>query len=227
MDNQYRILFAEDDKALRDITTLFLRKNGFAVDTAEDGNEADAYAEQNRYDLIILDIMMPGKDGKEVCRAIRKKYDVPVIFLTALNAEDVIVRSYEIGADEYVTKPFSNAILLAKITALINRYHGLTVQSGIVREGNLVIEPARRRVTVNGSVAELSPKEYELLLLLIENRGHILSRTQILDRVWGADYAGYERTVDNHVKKLRIALGAEGVHLRTAIKAGYYWEGET
>ena len=98
------------------------------------------------------------------------------------------------------------------------------MQNGIVREGNLVIEPARRRVTVSGKVAELSPKEYELLLLLIENRGHILSRTQILDHVWGADYAGYERTVDNHIKKLRIALGADGVHLRTSIKVGYYWE---
>ncbi|MBP5490634.1 MAG: response regulator transcription factor [Lachnospiraceae bacterium] len=223
----YRILLAEDEPGLRNMTAEYLRGQGFTVDAVRDGEEAEWAVNQNRYDAVILDIMMPKRNGQEVCCTIRERYDVPVIFLTALNAEDVIVRSYEIGADEYVTKPFSNAILLAKVTALINRYHGLTVQSGIVREGNLVIEPARRRVTINGSVAELSPKEYELLLLLIENRGHILSRTQILDRVWGADYAGYERTVDNHVKKLRIALGAEGVHLRTAIKAGYYWEGET
>lgn len=220
----YRILLAEDEPRLRKMTEEYLEEQGFTVDAVCDGGEAEWAVNQKRYDAVILDIMMPKKNGQEVCRTIRARYDVPVIFLTALNAEDVIIQSYGIGADEYITKPFSNAILLAKVTALINRYHGLTVQNGIVREGNLVIEPARRRVTVSGKVAELSPKEYELLLLLIENRGHILSRTQILDHVWGADYAGYERTVDNHIKKLRIALGADGVHLRTSIKAGYYWE---
>ncbi|MBR4812920.1 MAG: response regulator transcription factor [Lachnospiraceae bacterium] len=220
----YRILLAEDEPRLRKMTEEYLEEQGFTVDAVCDGGEAEWAVNQKRYDAVILDIMMPKKNGQAVCRTIRARYDVPVIFLTALNAEDVIIQSYGIGADEYITKPFSNAILLAKVTALINRYHGLTVQNGIVREGNLVIEPARRRVTVSGKVAELSPKEYELLLLLIENRGHILSRTQILDHVWGADYAGYERTVDNHIKKLRIALGADGVHLRTSIKAGYYWE---
>ena len=220
----YRILLAEDEPRLRKMTEEYLEEQGFTVDAVCDGEEAEWAVNQKRYDAVILDIMMPKKNGQEVCRTIRARYDVPVIFLTALNAEDVIIQSYGIGADEYITKPFSNAILLAKVTALINRYHGLTVQNGIVREGNLVIEPARRRVTVSGKVAELSPKEYELLLLLIENRGHVLSRTQILDHVWGADYAGYERTVDNHIKKLRIALGADGVHLRTSIKVGYYWE---
>lgn len=223
----YRILLAEDEPTLRNTTAEYLRKQGFTVDAVWDGEEAVWAVTKNRYDAVILDIMMPKKNGQDVCRFIREKYDVPVIFLTALNQEDVIIESYEIGADEYVTKPFSNAVLAAKVNALINRYHGLTVQSGIVREGRLVIEPARRRVTVNGTVANLSPKEYELLLLLIENRGHILSRTQILDLVWGSDYAGYERTVDNHIKKLRTALGTEGAHIGTAIKAGYYWEGET
>ena len=220
----YRILLAEDEPSLRNMTAEYLRGQGFTVDAVWNGEEAEWAVNQNRYDAVILDIMMPKKNGQDVCRTIRARYDVPVIFLTALNAEDVIVESYGIGADEYITKPFSNAILLAKVNALITRYHGLTVQSGIVREGNLVIEPARHRVTVNGSVAELSPKEYELLLLLIENHGRILSREQILNHVWGSDYAGYERTVDNHIKKLRSLLGPEGVHLRTAIKVGYYWE---
>ena len=103
MEEKYRILLAEDEKGLRDITALFLRKNGFDVDTAADGNEAAVYAEKNRYDLIVLDIMMPGRDGKEVCRAIRKSYDVPVIFLTALGEENDIVEGYEVGADEYMT----------------------------------------------------------------------------------------------------------------------------
>ena len=224
MDNQYKILFAEDDKALRDITTLFLRKNGFAVDTAEDGNEAAAYAEQNRYDLIILDIMMPGKDGKEVCRAIRKKYDVPVIFLTALGEENDIIDGYEVGADEYITKPYSTKLLLVRINALIKRYHGLLIKDGKLRIGELEIEPARRCVKVSGKIVSMAPKEYDLLMYLIDNKNIILSRDQILDRVWGMDYEGCDRAVDTHIRKLRTALGDASRHIETVIKVGYIWK---
>ena len=220
----YRVLFAEDEPALRNVTANYLRKQGLTVDAVCDGEEAECAILGNRYDVVILDIMMPKKDGLTVCRFLRERYDVPVIFLTALDQEETIVESYEIGADEYITKPFSNVILFAKINALINRYRGLVVKDGITRVDELTIEPARRRVLVHERTVTLAPKEYDLLLLLVEHRNHILSRAQILDLVWGADFEGYERTVDNHIKKLRAALGDAGAHIATALKAGYYWK---
>lgn len=220
----YRVLFAEDEPSLRNVTANYLRKQGLTVDAVCDGEEAECAILGNRYDVVILDIMMPKKDGLTVCRFLRERYDVPVIFLTALDQEETIVESYEIGADEYITKPFSNVILLAKINALINRYRGLVVKDGITRVDELTIEPARRRVLVHERTVTLAPKEYDLLLLLVEHRNHILSRAQILDLVWGADFEGYERTVDNHIKKLRAALGDAGAHIATALKAGYYWK---
>ena len=140
----YRILLAEDEKTLRDILTMFFRKNDFEIDAVENGNDACAYADCTHYDIVILDIMMPGKDGWEVCRHIRGKYDVPIIFLTALGGESDIVTGYEIGADEYITKPFSTKVLLAKVNALINRYHGLVVKDGKITADEITIEPARR-----------------------------------------------------------------------------------
>ena len=218
-----KILLAEDEKALRDITVKYLTKNGIEVDETDNGNDACSLVENNHYDCIVLDIMMPGKDGKEVCKFIRNKYDVPVIFLTALGEECDIVEGYEIGADEYITKPFSTKLLLMKINALINRYRGLLVKNGMIVMDELVIEPAKRRVTVNGAEITLAPKEYDLLIYLIENKGIVLSRNQILDQVWGREYEGYDRAVDTHIKKLRAALGDCGYHVETVIKAGYKW----
>ena len=218
-----KILLAEDDRVLRDITVKYLKKNGYEVDVTDNGNEACRFVEQNRYDCIVLDIMMPGKDGREVCKYIRKKYDVPVIFLTALGDESDIVEGYEIGADEYITKPFSAKMLLLKVNALINRYRGLLVKNGVIALGNLVIEPAKRRVTVKNAEVKLAPKEYDLLMYLVENKDLILTREQILDRVWGMEYEGYDRAVDTHIKKLRAALGDYGSHIETVIKTGYKW----
>lgn len=220
-----KILFAEDERALRDITVRQLVKNGIEVDVTDNGNEACSLVENNHYDCIVLDIMMPGKDGREVCKFIRTRYDVPVIFLTALGDETDIIEGYEIGADEYVTKPFSTKLLIMKINALINRYKGLLVKDGLIVMGDLRIEPAKRLVTLNGSVVTLAPKEYDLLMYLIENKDIVLTRNQILDRVWGTEYEGYDRAVDTHVKKLRAALGNYGSHIETVIKAGYKWSG--
>lgn len=224
MESNYRILLAEDDKALRDITALFFRKNGFDVDTAVNGDEACALVDRNRYDIIILDIMMPGKDGREVCRYIRKKYDVPVIFLTALGEENDIIDGYEVGADEYVTKPYSTKLLLVKVNALINRYHGLLIKNGRIVIDELEIEPARRYVTVSGKEAVMAPKEYDLLMYFIDNKNIVLSRDKILDAVWGIDYEGCDRAVDTHVKKLRAVLGSASRHIETVVKAGYVWK---
>ena len=218
-----RILLAEDDRVIRDITVMYLTKNGLQVDVTDNGNSACQLIEMNRYDCIVLDIMMPGKDGREVCRLIRNKYDVPVIFLTALGEEHDIVEGYEVGADEYVTKPFSAKVLLLKINALINRYRGLLVKNGMIVIDDLVIEPAKRRVTIGGTDVALPPKEYDLLIYLLDNKDIVLTRDQILDHVWGADYEGYDRAVDTHIKKLRGALGTMGSHIETVIKAGYKW----
>lgn len=219
-----RILLAEDDRVIRDITVMYLTKNGLQVDVTDNGNSACQLIEMNRYDCIVLDIMMPGKDGREVCRLIRNKYDVPVIFLTALGEEHDIVEGYEVGADEYVTKPFSAKVLLLKINALINRYRGLLVKNGMIVIDDLVIEPAKRRVTIGGTDDALPPKEFDLLIYLLDNKDIVLTRDQILDHVWGADYEGYDRAVDTHIKKLRAALGTMGSHIETVIKAGYKWK---
>lgn len=218
-----KILLAEDELALRDITVKFLAKNGLEVDCTDNGNEACDMVENNHYDCIVLDIMMPGMNGRDVCKFIRNKYDVPVIFLTALGDEEDIITGYEIGADEYITKPFSTKLLLMKINALINRYRGLLVKNGLIVMDELTIEPAKRRVTVNGVEVALAPKEYDLLMYLIENKDMVLSRNQILDQVWGMEYEGYDRAVDTHIKKLRAALGTAETHIETVIKAGYKW----
>ena len=223
-DSGYRLLIAEDDVPLRTITAAFLSKNGFEVDQAGNGDDACHMIMQNRYDAIILDIMMPGKDGREVCRFIRSRYDVPVIFLTALTSENDMVKGYEIGADEYLTKPYSTRLLLMKVNALINRYRGLLVKDGRIVIDEIEIEPARRQVSVSGKHIEISHKEYELLLFLIENKEQVLSRDTILDAVWGRDFAGYDRAVDTYIKKLRASLGEASYHIETVIKSGYIWK---
>ena len=220
----YQILLAEDEKALREVTEVFFRKNGFEIDAVDNGNDACSLIDRKKYDIVILDIMMPGRDGKEVCRHIRTKYDVPVIFRTALGDECDIISGYEIGADEYVTKPFSTKVLLMKVNALIKRYHGILIQNGKMIIGEITIDPARRLVTVNGKPVTLAPKEYDLLMLFIDHKDLVLTRDQILDDVWGSDFEGYDRTVDTHIKKLRKALGKAGYHIETVIKAGYVWK---
>ena len=223
-DCKYRLLIAEDDVSLRHIVSAYFIKNGFEVDQAEDGTEACSLVMNNRYDAIILDIMMPGKDGIEVCKLIRTRYDVPVIFLTALGSESDILDGYEAGADEYVTKPFSTKLLLVKVNALINRYKGLLVKDGLVVVGEIVIVPSKRQVSISGSPVEISPREYDLLLYFIENREQVLTRDRILDAVWGSDFEGYDRAVDTYVKKLRATLGSAGRHITTVIKSGYMWK---
>lgn len=217
----YKVLLADDEQGLRDITKKYLERNGFDVITAKNGAEAIAAVDKNVFDIIVLDIMMPEIDGRQVCQYIRTKYDVPVIFLTALGKEQDVIQGYEIGADEYVTKPFSMPILMAKINSLVKRYHGLTIKKGLITIGNIQIEPARRIVTVNKKVISIAPKEYELLMYFIDNKNQVLSRTQILDAVWGYDYEGYDRAVDTHVKKLRAILGEENHYIHTIIKGGY------
>jgi len=222
--SKYRLLIAEDDVSLRHIVSAFFVKNGFDVDEAADGIEACGLVMHNRYDVIILDIMMPGKDGIEVCKFIRTRYDVPVIFLTALGTESDIIEGYEVGADEYVTKPFSTKLLLVKVNALIKRYKGLLVKDGRIIIDELIIEPFKHVVSVDGVRLDISPREYDLLLYFVENKEQVLTRDQILDAVWGQDFIGYDRAVDTYVKKLRQTLGKASSHIETVIKSGYMWK---
>lgn len=221
---EYKVLLAEDEKSLRDIVSTFLKRKGFDVYAVCNGEEAIMAVDKNVYDIIILDIMMPRKSGIEVCKYIRKKYDVPVIFLTALNAEQDIINGYEVGADEYITKPVPMVILEAKVNALIKRYKGMLIRDGVIRVGDLKVEPARRLVTVGDKVVNLAPKEYDLLIYFMENKNQILTREQILNNVWGPEYDGYDRAVDTHIKKLRAALIDSSYHITTVIKKGYMWE---
>ena len=221
---EYKVLLAEDEKSLRDIVSTFLKRKGFDVYAVCNGEEAIMAVDKNVYDIIILDIMMPRKSGIEVCKYIRKKYDVPVIFLTALNAEQDIINGYEVGADEYITKPVTMVILEAKVNALIKRYKGMLIRDGVIRVGDLKVEPARRLVTVGDKIITLAPKEYDLLIYFMENKNQILTREQILNHVWGPEYDGYDRAVDTHIKKLRAALIDSSYHITTVIKKGYMWE---
>ena len=220
----YRILLAEDEITLREVVEVFFQKNGFEIDAVDNGTDACSLADKQKYDVVILDIMMPGMDGKEVCRHIRSKYDVPIIFLTALGDECDIVSGYEIGADEYVIKPFSTKVLLMKVNALISRYHGLLSKNGCLVIDEITIDPARHLVSVDGKNINLAPKEYDLLLMFIDHKDLVLTRDQILDNAWNSDFEGYDRTVDSHIKKLRKALGKAGYHIETVIKTGYVWK---
>ena len=207
-----KIFILEDDKVIKNELRKLLISNGYAV------------VEKSPFDLALLDVNVPGESGYEVCRKIRSESDVPVIFLTALGEENDIVDGYEVGADEYVTKPYSTKLLLVKVNALIKRYHGLMTKNGRIVVDEIEIEPARRYVTVNGKEVVMAPKEYELMMYFIDNNNIALSRDKILDAVWGMDYEGYDRAVDTHVKKLRAALGKASRHIETVVKVGYMWK---
>jgi DNA-binding response OmpR family regulator len=192
---------------------------------AKDGLEALEIAESQDFDGVLLDIMMPGMDGRAVCRTLRKNSDVPIIFLTALSDEDDKLMGYELGADDYVTKPFSLKVLYAKITALINRSRGDIRTADTLTAGAITVVLSTGQVLVEGLPVELSPKEYALLVCLMRNRGLILSRDQLLVKCWGYDYEGDSRSVDTYIRRLRGKLGTAAGQVKTVIKSGYRLEG--
>ena len=216
-----RILLAEDNENLREVMTDYLTDNGFTVDGAANGQLAwEAFCE-NRYQLVILDVMMPKMNGFDVCRRIRAKEDVPVLFLTARVQEEDQLLGYELGADEYITKPFSLPVLVAKCKAILERAAGRAMSNDVFSENGLTVNFVTRKVTVAGTPVDLQALDFDLLRYFLANRGRILSREQILDRIWGFDYDGSDRVVDTHIKKLRKALGTCGDRIETVIKQGY------
>ena len=220
----YRILIAEDEDRLRSILCDYLRSQGDDPVPAANGTQALELACSQEFDGVLLDIMMPGLDGFSVCRALRNDSDVPIIFLTALSDEEDKLHGYQLGADDYVTKPFTMRILYAKLSALINRTRGNLRSADQLTAGPIRIKLSSQQVFVAEQLTLLSPKEYALLVCLMRNRGIVLSREQLLVKCWGYDYEGDIRTVDTHIKRLREKLGAAADHIKTIIKAGYKLE---
>ena len=220
----YRILIVEDDARLREVICDYFKSRDELPFEAVDGVTALAVASEQEFDAVLLDIMMPGLDGHSVCRLLRRKSDVPIIFLTALSAEEDKLYGYELGADDYITKPFSLSLLYAKTSALIRRSRGSMAGEGSIRVGELVIEPELRKVSAGGKEIMLTPKEYELLLCLARNKNVIMSREQLLVKCWGYDYEGDSRAVDTQIKRLREKLGSHAECIKTVIKAGYRLE---
>lgn len=216
------VLIVEDEQRLRDIIRDYFTAHGADCDLARDGAEALDLLRDHDYDAILLDVFMPNLDGFQVCRAVRERSQVPILFLTALGEERDMLRGYELGADDYITKPFSLAVLLAKTRAVIRRSRGEGGER--LTCGAITLEPGRRRCTAAGTEVELSPREYALLLCLMRNKGQVLSREQLLDKVWGIDFDGGERAVDVRIKSLRAALGPAGKQIGTVFKAGYRLE---
>ena len=221
----YRVLIAEDEPKLREVLCDWFISRGDAPTSAKNGTEALALAQEMEFDAVLLDIMMPGLDGFAVCRAVRRTSDVPIIFLTALSDEEDKLFGYELGADDYVTKPFSMAVLYAKTDALIRRRRGDLRTGDVLTAGPLSIRLSTREVFADGAPVALAPKEYALLECLMRNKNLILSREQLLVKCWGYDYDGEARAVDTQIKRLREKLGEHAGCIRTVIKAGYKLEG--
>ena len=217
-----KILIADDEDRMRKLVGDFLKKQGYLVVEAADGREAlEVFSSEPDIDLIILDVMMPVYDGWSVCREIRKTSQVPIIMLTARGEESDELFGFDLGADEYISKPFSLKILAARVHALLRRTENT---KEIKSFGDLVIDKPGRQVYLAGDRIELSPKEFDLLLYLSENAGIALSREQILSAVWDYDYLGDGRTVDTHIKKIRAKLGNKSDLIQTVRGLGYRFE---
>lgn len=222
----YRIMVAEDEPKLREVVCDYLLSRGDVPVPAGDGLEALSLAEEDgNFDAVVLDVMMPGLDGFAVCRALRQRSAVPILFLTALSDEEDKLWGYELGADDYITKPFSLSLLYAKVTALIRRDRGGVLTGDTLRCGDLEVSLSSRRVRAGGRELSLTPKEYSLLTCLMRNRNMVMSREQLLVKCWGYDYEGESRAVDTHIRRLREKLGPYGACIKTVIKAGYKLEG--
>lgn len=217
------ILLVEDEEDLRRIVASYLRKEHFVVTEAADGLEALERFEEQDYCLVILDLMLPKQNGFEVCSRIRKQSDVPVLILTARDGELDELHGFQCGADEYISKPFSPDILMARIKSLLKRCSLLPDEELIL--GELAIHYRQRIASYQGERLLLTPKEFDLLYYLACNRNLALSREQILDAVWGMDYYGDTRTVDTHIKCIRAKLGEYGQNIKTIRKFGYKLEG--
>ena len=221
-----KILVVDDESRMRKLVKDFLARQGYTVLEAADGMEAmDYFYEDKDIALIILDVMMPKMDGWQVCREIRMHSKVPIIMLTARSEERDELQGFDLGVDEYISKPFSPKILVARVEAILRRTQG-NGNTDEISAGGIVVDKAAHTVMSDGSPVDLSFKEFELLTYFIENQGIALSREKILNNVWNYDYFGDARTIDTHVKKLRSKLGDKGEYIKTIWGMGYKFEVE-
>ena len=221
----YRVLLVEDDKQIREVIgDYFGRREKITLDFAEDGNAGLSKILNESYDLIVLDIMMPGLDGFELCKIIRKRSDVPVVFLTGKVREEDVLYGYELGADDYIVKPFSLAILYSKLLALFERSSQEVQKHKILTSGQITLDPVRFEVKIDDEVVDMPPKEYQILKYMMEHPGVAITRRLLLAVAWGGDDFISERVIDNRVKNLRKILKKEGSRIKTLIGVGYRFD---
>ncbi|EEK90542.1 Two-component response regulator [Bacillus thuringiensis serovar pakistani str. T13001] len=217
------MLVVDDESDMRQLVGMYLDNFGYEWGEAENGKEALKKLETDHYDFVVLDIMMPEMDGLSVCKEIRKTSDVPIIFLTAKGEEWNRVNGLRMGADDYIVKPFSPGELVARMEAVLRRYTKQEQQEEI-QFGPILINEKSRRIEADGESISLTVKEFDLLYFLCQHTGQVFSREQLLEKVWGYDYAGSTRTVDTHVKTMRLKLGESGNYIQTVWGVGYKFE---
>lgn len=223
----YKLLIVDDEPKIREVIREYAEFNGYEVEEAADGMSAVGLCKLNHYDLVILDIMMPKLDGFSACKEIKKIQDVPIIMLSARGEEYDKLFGFELGIDDYIVKPFSPKELMARVNVVIQRRSAATpAKTDVVKFGGLEINKAARTVSVDGNRVELTPKEYELLFYLIENKNIALSRDKLLSDIWGYDFFGDDRTIDTHIKNLRNNLGPYRDYIITLRGVGYKFEYE-
>lgn len=215
-----KILIIEDEIKLNDIISDYLKDAGYSVSCAYNGEEALSKFYDEEFHAVVLDIMIPVIDGWSVCRKIRKDSGVPIIILTARSDEDDKLMGFELGADEYVTKPFSPRVLVARVTRLMNRITETEVKLGSIKYKDIYMDLDIRKVSIANEEIEFAPKEFDLLKYLIANKNMVLSREMILNKVWGYDFYGELRVVDSHIKKIRKKMGSSN-YIKTVVKIGY------
>ncbi len=221
----YNVLLVEDDIQIREVIgDFFARRDEIRLDLAADGEIGLSKILNGRYDLIVLDIMMPGIDGFELCRIIRKRSDVPVVFLTGKVREEDVLYGYELGADDYIVKPFSIKVLYSKLLAILERTDTGRVTHKVLESGQIMLDPSKFEVTVGGEIIDLPPKEYLILKYMMEHPGTAITRRLLLAACWNDDSFITERVIDNRVKNLRKKLGKEGTRIKTLIGVGYRFD---
>lgn len=221
----YSLLIADDERGIRETVREYFKKREFEIWEASDGQEALELIEQQDFDIVLLDVMMPKVDGFRVCRELRTKSDIPVVFLTARTAEEDQLLGFQMKADDYITKPFSLPVLHAKVRALIERNQG-RIRSNVLETTGIRVNQENHEVNIDGKIVQMPPKVYALFVYLLENKNRILTREQILNHVWGDEVFCYDRTVDTTIKKLRRYLGERAGCIKTIIKVGYKLEDE-
>jgi len=217
-DNMYKILVVEDDIDIQELIKEFLVSQEYEVDVASDGMEGINMFNENKYDLVMLDIMLPNIDGYSLCKMIRTKSNIPIMMLTALEDEKDEVKGFELGVDDYITKPFSFNILIKRVEAVLRRYNKEDISS-ILKFEEIYMDVDAYKVYVDKREIELTTKEFEILKMLLENRGKVLSREVILDKLWGYEYFGDARVIDTHIKNIRQKTGTQ--YIKTVKGIGY------